>query len=490
MSAPQDYPPALHPGAAPPAYQAYNPDTKQPTVSEQPINQQQQQHQYAPSQPQYGQQVHQPNQTQYGQPQHQQHGAAPALPQGWISEWSYQHNAWFYVYTPTGLTQWEMPKPPASPNQSFPPPPPGTAPGLETTNNEGEKQNSPPTTDPTNQSENAGAPGQFPSGQPGQPGQGPHGQSVQYHPQQQHAYNQGMQPQHGMSPQQGMQGGEMPGPDGERGLGKAALLVGGGLLAAASFGPLKNKIGKYFGNKPPGGQQGGYQQQGGYPPQQQYNYGTPLPPPSPYNSNSGPQQPTYGGVPPPMAGHVNPVGGSGGAGVPPLFIHAATFADRDITQVVRSLITRNQSLEFKGKELKNRFSDPWPGADRKSFIVLYQYGDRPMEVLASDDQEELIEIKHGAISKKRMDFCQPPPARIVCCIWGVANATSAANSQQLETAGEMEASKETLGDGDWYSWEHRTLNCFYRDDHGNISIVSCREGGTLRMPWNPLAKWS
>lgn len=118
-----------------------------------------------------------------------------------------------------------------------------------------------------------------------------------------------------------------------------------------------------------------------------------------------------------------------------------------------------------------------------------------------------------------MDFCQPPPARIVCCIWGVANATSyvsdqpittapgvlltdreeeqnlivsrrAANSQQLETAGEMEASKETLGDGDWYSWEHRTLNCFYRDDHGNIAIVSCREGGTLRMPWNPLAKWS
>lgn len=283
----------------------------------------------------------------------------------------------FYVYTPIGLTQWEMPKPPVSPNhtpppnQSFPPPPPpGTAPGPEMTNNEGEKQTSTTTTIPMSQPGSVGAPGQSE--------QGPHGQPVQYPPQQQHAYNQGM------PPQQGMQGGEMPGPDGERGLGKAALLVGGGLLAAASFGPLKNKFGKYFGNKPPGGQQGGYQQQGGYTPQQQYNYGAPPPPPGPYTSNSGPQQPTYGGVPPPMAGHVNPVGGGGGPGVPPLFIHAATFADRDITQVLRSLITRNQSLEFKGKELKNRFSDPWPGADRKSFIVLYQYGDRPMEVLASE----------------------------------------------------------------------------------------------------------
>lgn len=236
-----------------------------------------------------------------------------------------------------------------------------------------------------------------PIGEPGQPGQpAPHGQypstsqppqfgtagqPVQFN-QQQPSYNQGMSPQHGAPD------GGMPGPDGERGLGKAALLVGGGLLAAASFGPFKNKLGKYFGNKPPSGHQGGYPQQGGYPPSQQqqsYGYGVPPPPPGQYHAVNGPQQPTYsgGGIPPPMSGPMNPVGG-GAPGVPPLYIHAATFADKDITQLVRTRITRDQSLEFKGKELKNQFSDPWPGAERKSFIVLYQYGDRPMEVLAAE----------------------------------------------------------------------------------------------------------
>lgn len=65
----------------------------------------------------------------------------------------------------------------------------------------------------------------------------------------------------------------------------------------------------------------------------------------------------------------------------------------------------------------------------------------------------------------------------------------AAHSQQLDTVGEMEASFDALGEGGFYSWQNRTLSCFYRNENGTISIVTCREGGTLRMPWNALAKW-
>lgn len=32
------------------------------------------------------------------------------------------------------------------------------------------------------------------------------------------------------------------------------------------------------------------------------------------------------------------------------------------------------------------------------------------------------------------------------------------------------------------------LVCFYRDDEGAIQIASARLGGTLRLPWNPLAQ--
>lgn len=63
-------------------------------------------------------------------------------------------------------------------------------------------------------------------------------------------------------------------------------------------------------------------------------------------------------------------------------------------------------------------------------------------------------------------------------------------AQELDRTGEMEATHEGLGDGGFYSWEQRTLVCFYRNDNGSISIATCREGTTLRMPWNELAKWS
>jgi len=60
----------------------------------------------------------------------------------------------------------------------------------------------------------------------------------------------------------------------------------------------------------------------------------------------------------------------------------------------------------------------------------------------------------------------------------------------LEKEGELEAKKEQLGEGLWYSWDPRVLVCLYHDGNGGVGIATAREGGTLRLPWNPLAKWS
>lgn len=207
--------------------------------------------------------------------------------------------------------------------------------------------------------------------------------------QQQSTYNQGGAPQYGApqygAPQYGAQQEGMPGPDGDRGLGKVLMVGGAGLLAAASFGPLKHKFGKMFGNKP-ADQQGYYQQ-----PQQQYNYGAP-PQGAPYGGGSGGYgQPTYagmpppphGGAPPPLSGYVNPAGGAP-RGVAPLYIHAATYADKDVTPVVRSMIGHEQKIELKGSILSKHFGDPWPAVERKALIIIYQYGDRPWELLAME----------------------------------------------------------------------------------------------------------
>ena len=63
--------------------------------------------------------------------------------------------------------------------------------------------------------------------------------------------------------------------------------------------------------------------------------------------------------------------------------------------------------------------------------------------------------------------------------------------ETLEKDGEMQA--RDLGD----HWLCPVLcNCsstlvvFYRTEDGHIGVASAKSGMTLRLPWNPLAKWS
>ena len=65
---------------------------------------------------------------------------------------------------------------------------------------------------------------------------------------------------------------------------------------------------------------------------------------------------------------------------PRLIIHAAAYADVDVTDRVKARISPEQALTI--DSLTDEFTDPWPEAKRKMFSVLYQYGDRPLEVWA------------------------------------------------------------------------------------------------------------
>ena len=66
---------------------------------------------------------------------------------------------------------------------------------------------------------------------------------------------------------------------------------------------------------------------------------------------------------------------------PRLTIHAAAFADKDVTGGVRTLANTDQQISLQ-KKLTEEFGEPWPEAKRKGLSILYQYGDRPMEVWA------------------------------------------------------------------------------------------------------------
>ncbi|KAI1018632.1 hypothetical protein LB503_005494 [Fusarium chuoi] len=221
--------------------------------------------------------------------------------------------------------------------------------------------------------------------------------------------------------------------DGDRGLGKTALAIGGGFLAGST---LRNKFEKHHESH---GQQNGLgkmaqsaaiagagavgakimglfgNKQHAAPPAQTATYthtqtqthyypvyvpGPQVSPPPlhygqhPQTTSSYAQNPpaeTVGAAPgiqslgspmslqsPVSVGAFQPQSG------PPLHVHGAVFADKDVTQIVRSLVTPQQTLQIKGDSLVEQFGDPWPEVERKMFNVLYSYGDRPMELLAAE----------------------------------------------------------------------------------------------------------
>jgi len=70
------------------------------------------------------------------------------------------------------------------------------------------------------------------------------------------------------------------------------------------------------------------------------------------------------------------------ANKPRLTIHAATFAGEDVTQKVQLLVKDDQSFSIAGGSMIENFGDPWPDSGWcRELCVLYQYGDRPLEVL-------------------------------------------------------------------------------------------------------------
>ncbi|KAH7227192.1 uncharacterized protein BKA55DRAFT_527211 [Fusarium redolens] len=300
-------------------------------------------------------------------------GNGPPLPAGWVANWSPEHNAWYYVFPATGATQWALPVYPPRQQQ------------YQTL----QDRNAPTIENPTNTTE-VGVDNQ-------------------------------------------------PLGDGDRGLGKTAFAMGGGFLAGSSFrnkfekhheshgqqdglgkvaqsiaiagaGAVGAKIMGLFGNKQQ--QQQPAVQTATHTHTQTHFYPVYVPGPQ-----VSPSPSYYGQHPPGNSSYAhNPSGETVGVAPglqsfgsphqtgatpvplqspssigafqlqsgPPLHIYGAVFADKDVTQIVRSLVTPQQTLQIKGDSLVEQFGDPWPEVERKMFNVLYSYGDRPMEVLAAE----------------------------------------------------------------------------------------------------------
>jgi hypothetical protein len=62
--------------------------------------------------------------------------------------------------------------------------------------------------------------------------------------------------------------------------------------------------------------------------------------------------------------------------------------------------------------------------------------------------------------------------------------------EKLETDGELDCSGLDYGGYRNYESWGVSMVCYYRTSDGGVGVGYARPGGTLRLPWNPLAKWS
>ncbi|PMD44479.1 hypothetical protein L207DRAFT_579420 [Hyaloscypha variabilis F] len=189
---------------------------------------------------------------------------------------------------------------------------------------------------------------------------------------------------------------------------------------------------------------------------------------------------------------------------PRLYIHCAAYGDKDVTKEVRTLVTLEQSLQLKRPEFISHFGDPdpWPGVT-KSFSVVYSYGERPWELIAGSEWDggTFDIIPHQPLDTERMAFIQDKPGKLVALVWGFNNGLMGgegpvAKKEKIETLGEFPVNNGWMG-GNGYdrlgylpSGIPKAAIAYYRAEDGVVKFTSGREGGTCRMPWNPLAKWT
>ncbi|CZR56123.1 uncharacterized protein PAC_06011 [Phialocephala subalpina] len=414
--------------------------------------------------------------------------APPQVPPGWRADWSPQHNTWYYINLTTQASQWNFPVEQAPVPYGAPPPT----------------------------------------------------QQYQPYPQQQQLVPPQTTTPQPQSPADGAQP-AAPGEDGERGLGKIAagglLGVAGGLIAGAIFNKEKeeNKIPKphfsFWNNSNDSSNESlNNQQSGGGPASWFSKFGSGggnqpsfMAPvegavagaatgglfgsmashmPHIPGHNAAPP-PNYHGSPPPPQQHIPQAApqqyptpqyqtpsyrGNG----PPLHIHCAAWSDQDITHIVRRMVTPNQSIDFDTDDLSKQFGDPWPGAP-KQFSIIYSYGPRPWELVATaSGRGKFSLLPHEPLSKDRMSYIQAPNSRIVAVVWGRGNALDKDATEKLteiETTGEFQASIDWAGFDDLWG-PGKVAVAYYRTANGEVKFAAAREGGTCRLPWNPLAKWS
>ena len=172
-----------------------------------------------------------------------------------------------------------------------------------------------------------------------------------------------------------------------------------------------------------------------------------------------------------------------------LTIHSAYWADMDVTEVLRSRISQDQTLRF------NAFIthpiDPWYNV-RKTISIMYQYADGPLQLGVYDDNSGLVSI--SPTQPLQRNFFNPAGRQedkmnILAVVWGgMYSHPEPLDASQFRWIAERRRFPCT---NEWFKFDGRpnwpkTCHVFY--EFGTTGIIRCaaaREWQECRLPETP-----
>jgi hypothetical protein len=173
-------------------------------------------------------------------------------------------------------------------------------------------------------------------------------------------------------------------------------------------------------------------------------------------------------------------------GAPPvtLTIVAMNYGGQDVSAKAQALVTTQQTWQIAPNNGNTLFGDPWVGY-RKSICLLYQYGNRPLELLLADEYSGTPSLDpYASVDPSRYMFLRPQESRVISLIWGIMqNQTGPVSEDKIQTLASGAAIPCT---NNWFGFDGwvgvpKTCVAFVRKGDGSIYDVSATEGQSLKI---------
>jgi hypothetical protein len=167
-----------------------------------------------------------------------------------------------------------------------------------------------------------------------------------------------------------------------------------------------------------------------------------------------------------------------------LKILAMNFGGMDVTAKAQALVTARETWEILSDNSDALFGDPWYGV-RKSICILYQYGNRPLELLVADQYEGILSLDpYARVDPSRYKFLIKDEPRVLAVIWGVmhnqAGPLPENEIQYFNSTGTIPCSNDWFGFDGWYAVP-KTCVAFLNSSDGKIYDISAREGQNITL---------